>query len=374
VRSVPVGKRERRSLLPLPVWALVALAAGLALVTCSRILLSFAIKGISEPFPTILAGEALRWGLWLPVVPAAILLDRRWGIGAKPLAVALGMHACAAVTTLLMHTMIMTWVGQAAGWYFALDTATNTALIRLVHDGAAGVLVYAAIVSADHVRTHLAEQARRSVAEASLEARLARERLRNLQMQLHPHFIFNALHAVGGLIREGDRDTAIETVSGLGDLLRRVLRYSDRQEVTLDEEIEFLDAYLKIQKARYGAMLNVCLSVPVSLRRALIPHFLLQPLVENAIIHGVARRPEAGRIRIAAEARDGRLLVEIADNGPGLPSEKANEGVGLRNTRERLAELYGRDCAFNLCRLVNGGTLVGIDIPLRESGAEAVLG
>jgi two-component system, LytTR family, sensor kinase len=370
----PGGEGDRRSLLPLPMWALVTVAAALALVTGSRILLSFAIKGISEPLPTILAGEALRWGLWLPVVPIAIVLDRRWGIGVKPLSVALGMHASAAVITLLVHTVIMTWIGQASGWYFALDTARNTALIRLVHDGAAGVLVYAAIVSADQVRSHLEEQARRRVAEANLEARLARERLRNLQMQLHPHFLFNALHAVGGLIREGDRDAAIETVSDLGELLRRVLRYSDRHEVTLEEEIEFLDAYLKIQKARYGTMLNVCLSVPASLRSALIPHFLLQPLVENAVVHGVARSPKPGLIRIAAAARNGRLLVEIADNGPGLPSETATEGVGLRNTRERLTELYGRDCTFRLSQVPDGGTLVTIDIPLHVSTEEAVLG
>jgi LytS/YehU family sensor histidine kinase len=240
-----------------------------------------------------------------------------------------------------------------------------------VHEGAAGLLVYAAIVAAAHLRRHLREQEARRLAQSSLEARLARERLRNLQMQLHPHFLFNTLHAVGGIIREGDRKTAVETVSDLGDLLRRSLELGDRQLVRLDEELDFIGAYLKIQQARYGSRLRVTVTVGEGTRGALVPHLVLQPLVENAIRHGTSRVESGGTISVTAAIEGARLVLAVADDGPGPGEGENTEGIGLRNTRERLVELYASDFSMRLERHDDEGTRVTLKIPYRTTEGTA---
>ena len=140
-----------------------------------------------------------------------------------------------------------------------------------------------------------------------LEAQLATARLQNMKMQLQPHFLFNTLHVIAGLVREGDRATAVEAITHLSDLLRQGLRHDDRQEVTLEEELEFLDAYLVIQRIRFGDRLAVRIDAPLDTRDALVPHLLFHPLVGNAIRHGMARRMSAGTVSVTVRRADAYL-------------------------------------------------------------------
>lgn len=343
----------------------VVLAAGiLALLTSSRVILSLEIKGYGAPIADILAGEALRWSLWLPVLPLVLAVDRRWGFATASWPKAMAVHLLGATAVLVTQSLVMTAAGRSAGWYFALDSARATFLIQLVHEAAAAAIVYSAIVAYAYVRRHLREGEARRAAHAGLEARFAEERLRVLQMQLHPHFLFNALHAIGGLVRDGDRATAVETVSELGELLRRSLRHSERSLVTLEEELEFVAAYLKIQQARYGDRLTVRITATDDALRTPVPTLIVQPLVENAIRHGTALTETGGTVEIRAQCTNGRLEIEVRDNGPAPVDDAPEPGIGIGNTRARLRGTYGDDFAFTLARGHPTGTVATISIPL----------
>ncbi len=347
-----------------PVPWIFAGAALLTLLTASRVILSLEIKGYHEPLAAVFAGEALRWALWFPVVPLVLRLEQRWGFTSGLRARAAAIHILVASLVLLSHSLVMTVAGRSAGWYFALDSVRATFLIQIVHEAAATTIVYGAIVGFVQFRRQSSENAGRRAAHAGLEARLAEERLRVLQMQLHPHFLFNALHAIGGLVRDGDRDTAVATVSDLGDLLRRSLQHSGRAVVTLEEELEFVTAYLKIQRARYGDRLSVSIRATPEARRTLVPSLIVQPLVENAIRHGTARADGDGSVEVRARCKDGRLEIEVQDDGPFPVESEPEPGIGLGNTRARLLGTYGDDFGFRLERAMPRGTVATISIPL----------
>ena len=209
--------------------------------------------------------------------------------------------------------------------------------------------------------------ARLSARAAQLEGQLAAAQLDALRMQLNPHFLFNTLHAISTLMAR-DVGGARRMVSDLSDLLRRVLDSVDEQEIPLDDELDVLGRYLDIERTRFADRLSVEVTVGEDARTALVPTFLLQPLVENAIQHGVAPRGEGGRIEIAAERQNGHLLLRVADDGPGLPeSGRVREGVGIQNTRDRLAKLYGESGALTLRNRPEGGLRAEVRLPYRAT-------
>jgi sensor histidine kinase YesM len=191
---------------------------------------------------------------------------------------------------------------------------------------------------------------------------------------LHPHFLFNTLHAVSTLIHR-DPEAADDMVSQLSDLLRMTFDNIGRQEVSLREEIDFLQRYLDIQQTRFQDRLHVTLDIPSDTLDARVPNQALQPLVENAIRHGLDERTGEGAIEIAAREADEVLTVTVRDNGPGLTlngSAVKQDGVGLANTRARLRQLYGPDAVLELTNHAQGGTLVTLRIPqLSPAGAQA---
>jgi len=206
--------------------------------------------------------------------------------------------------------------------------------------------------------------------EAELEAMLADSRLQALAGQLRPHFLFNALHGVSTLMHR-DVEAADEMLSELSALLRTTLDHDGVQEVPLAEELATVRHYVEIMRVRFGDRLAVREEVDAGARDALVPHFVLQPLVENAIEHGIARDPGAGRIWIRARADGGHCTIVVADDGPGPAggSEAAvREGVGLSNTRRRLAALYGPDATLILCPGEGRGTEVVVRIPFHTNG------
>ncbi len=188
-------------------------------------------------------------------------------------------------------------------------------------------------------------------------------------MQLQPHFLFNALHTVGQLIRTGQPARAVQVVAGLGELLRRVLDGAATQEVPLKQELDFLRSYLDIEQIRFRDRLKVVLDPDPEALDATVPHFILQPLVENAIKHGIASRATVGRVLIGARRIDGTLHLTVRDDGSGL-SDAAARGVGLANTSARLRQLYGDQASFEVVNMADGGVIARIVLPYRLAAAE----
>jgi hypothetical protein len=203
-----------------------------------------------------------------------------------------------------------------------------------------GLAIYLIVLSGAHALGYYRRAKQRDVQAVELTANLSRAKLDALRLQLQPHFLFNTLNAIAGLIRERRNDDAIVMIAGLSDLLRRVVDESGRQQVPLGEEVEFLELYLEIQRARFADRLRVTIDVPAELRAAQVPSLILQPLVENAIQHGIGQCVEGGEVRVAATRANGALTIRIGNDGPPLAREW-RPGVGVSNSRARLANLYG---------------------------------
>jgi LytS/YehU family sensor histidine kinase len=215
------------------------------------------------------------------------------------------------------------------------------------------------------------EGARRERAQAlrttELEGQLARSELAVLRAQLHPHFLFNALNTAVSLVRANEPEAGVQVLTHLADLLRQLV-HGVEQEVTLREELRMLDSYLEIERARFGSRLTIVVSVPDALQDAYVPGLVLQPLVENALRHGVGRRDAPGRVSIDASARGDTLELRVRDDGPGfaLDAPAAEPpGVGIANTRARLLRLYGGEGALALHNGASGGAEVIVTLPLR---------
>jgi LytS/YehU family sensor histidine kinase len=207
------------------------------------------------------------------------------------------------------------------------------------------LMTYAAIAGLSYALGYQRESQGRAIRAAHLEARLAEARLKTLEAELHPHFLFNTLHAISTLIHV-QPDAADRMISRLSDLLRITFARSGAARITLQEELEFLEKYLEIEQTRFQDRLTVSYDIDPDTLDTEVPRMILQPIVENAIKHGVAPRSGPGTIQIVA-ARDGDVLrLEVRDNGPGLGGRertRLHQGVGLSNTRDRLACLYGED-------------------------------
>jgi two-component system LytT family sensor kinase len=202
---------------------------------------------------------------------------------------------------------------------------------------------------------------------SQLSTQLSQAQLQALKMQLQPHFLFNTLHSISALVHT-DPEAADRMIARLGDFLRLTLENSGTQEVSLQKELEFLKCYLEIERVRFRDRLTTRMDIDPQSLDTPVPNLILQPIVENALRHGIAPRSTPGRIEISAKRDNGSLRIQVKDNGPGLPAiSKPNgrfrEGVGLANTRARLAQLYGGSHRLELANAPGGGLVVTLDIP-----------
>jgi two-component sensor histidine kinase len=248
-------------------------------------------------------------------------------------------------------------------------TASQAASVSLLDEGAKLLLLAVAGAIATYAtnwQERLATSFSRATEEREqLEARLARAQLQSLRLQLHPHFLFNTLNTVTALIGT-DRHAAERVISGLSELLRMSLSSASEQEVSLARELELLAHYIEIQQIRFQDRLTVSFRIDPDARYALVPNLVLQPLVENAIRHGIAPRAAPGTVVVSALRRDGRLALSVVDDGVGeKPRSQHRDGVGLGNTRARLLSLYGDDHRFESGGEPGGGFAVRIEIPYR---------
>jgi two-component system LytT family sensor kinase len=249
---------------------------------------------------------------------------------------------------------------------------------RLIGRLPVDVIIYWMIVGAGYAfeyyrrfREQQLQAARLELLATQLETQLAQAQLQTLKMQLHPHFLFNTLHAISALM-DDDVKGARRMIARLSELLRLTLESVGQQEVSLRQELEALERYLEIEQIRFQDRLTVRLAVAPETLDASVPNLVLQPIVENAIRHGIAPRSSAGRIEIRAERRDGMIELHVIDDGPGLQwgDEEFKEGIGLANTRARLRQLYGDDHRIEIKDADGGGLAVKLSIPFRQTEVE----
>jgi hypothetical protein len=226
----------------------------------------------------------------------------------------------------------------------------NLWLMKFENSLLAYLILYSSILAIGHSLDSQERLARKETEAAQLNEQLSEARLRALRHQIEPHFLFNTLNAVAGLVRERRNDDAVSMIAGLSDFLRGVMQDSGKHEVALGEEIKFLQKYLDIQKVRFAERLQVSLDVPEELFAARVPSLLLQPIVENAVKHGIAQRAQGGAIRIAAHRRNGTLHISVYNDGPGMTMDclVPAGGIGISNLRRRLQSMYGDNFQFEL--------------------------
>jgi sensor histidine kinase YesM len=313
------------------------------------------------------------WYLWGALSPAVFWLCRRRPIERSRLASALAVHALAAAAISSLHLVL------AVGIFLWLQpipdfrgTWANQLPLNFILSFHWNVIIYIALAVWSHARGYSRRAAERERQALALEARLSEARLQALRARLEPHFLFNALNAIAELIHHAP-DRAEEMLLRLSDLLRAALKESPRQEVPLREELALVDKYLEIEKLRFGERLRIETSAEPAVLDARVPSWVLQPLVENSLRHGVARRAGAGLVTIRARRDDGALELEVTDNGPGSEAgaeEARREGIGLASTRERLRELYGSRQRLSLEGVPGGGTRVVVRVPLAACAAD----
>jgi two-component system LytT family sensor kinase len=345
-----------------------AVWTGIALFFCGQTVLRFFVRG--EPVLWwVLRGEIAYWWLWVPLTPLALAAVRRFWITRENRWRTIAIHCVIALIIGLLHEVM---------WHSLIVLTRDIHLIsppgeNIVFDARripvgmlTGFYKYWALIGLYSAFVYARRSREQQIHSAQLETRLAQAELQALRMQLHPHFLFNTLHAVS-MLNFSDVDAANRMLVRLSDLLRMSLDNSGKQLVSLREELDFLRKYLEIEQTRFQDRLRVVFDVDESLLDAEVPNLVLQPLVENAIRHGVSKTAQTGVLEISAQRRDGQLELRVCDNGPGLPPQwnlEQHTGIGLSTTIVRLQQLYGRHQRFALERRAGGITCAEVVIPL----------
>jgi two-component sensor histidine kinase len=341
----------KRWLLALAFWT----ALGLFFATQAG--LAYTYQQGWAPWGLVIRLSLGEWYIWALLSPGVLWLARRFPLEGGRLGRALVVHVPAA----LLFTIAKILIEEHVMWRaLGLKGGPNPA--SKLHFA---FLTYWAIVGVSHGIQYYQRYRERELKASQLEARLAEARLEALRMQLQPHFLFNTLHAISTLMHR-DVEAAERMLARLSDLLRLTLESSGEPEVPLQRELEFLEPYLEIERTRFADRLTVNLTVEPGALAAPVPSLLLQPLVENAVRHGIAPRAKPGRVDIRARREKNRLQLEIEDDGCGL-RQNWREGLGLKNTRARLEQLYGTEHKLELlpARSYETGALVRLTLPLK---------
>jgi two-component system, LytTR family, sensor kinase len=338
-------------------WTLLGLSfAGQFYISASK-------AGLDVTWKDAVSSSLGDWYVFALLSIPVIYLARRFRFEGSHWGRSLAVHALASAMFSLAYMAVR---GTVACWQsgLSLQEAFKNLLVKTWHFN---LLIYWVIVVAGHAVEYYRKFREREMRALDLEKHLAQAKLQALQMQLNPHFLFNTLHSISSLMHR-DVEAADRMIVRLSDLLRAALESSDTQEVELQHELEFLKRYLEIEQTRLGDRLTVKMDISPETLRARVPNLLLQPLVENAIKHGIEPRARSGRIELRAQRQNGSLALEVRDNGAGLPEgEPIEEGVGLSNTRARLRGLYGEAHRFDLRPAEGGGLLIQVTIPFQAS-------
>jgi len=315
--------------------------------------------------------------MWALSTPVVLWLSRKYKFGRQRWPVFMGIHLLSAVIISVLQSPYYFLVRLVVFPDVPLSLTRPLELVYINLDRQ--LLIYSVILLLSHAFDYYQRYREREWEASQLEAQLAIAQLQALKMQLRPHFLFNALHSISTLIHE-NVDAADTMIARLGDFLRLALENRGEQKVPLREELESAKCYVEIEKIRFGDNLALELEIAPETLDALVPSFIWQPVVENAIRHGIETLTTRGRITLRSKCVDGQLHLQVQDNGTGLSKRDNNpikEGVGLSNIKASLEQLYGDRYTFELADAPEGGVVVTLTIPLernRTTSGHAITG
>ena len=354
----------------IPPWPwIVAVWTGVGLIDASQTVFPMRAIGMHHAWVRLFATRMLQWLPWALATPLVIRLGRRFPL-----------RRTTSPVGWLAHLGTVTAIGLIdAAWSATLEILADPWgqgtppgsflqmwLTRFAYGQLTSVVLYAFILTIDRALESQQSIAVQKVEAAQLSEQLYKARLEALRRQLEPHFLFNSLNAVSGLIRNGRGEAAVETIVALGEFLRSVAEDAHLPQVPLEQEVRSLQRYLEIQRARFAERLQVTLDVPDELLSAQVPSLILQPLVENAIRHGIAKLAQGGAIQVTAANSNGALSLSVANDGPSLSSdwETQGTGIGVSNLRARLKIMYGAGSELRLRNRDTGGVEARVSLPL----------
>jgi signal transduction histidine kinase len=351
------------------VWTLLGLSFALSTYLGSR------QDNVHIAWNRIVSGYLADFYLWGMLSPLIFLMARRYELRARlprNLLIHIGLSIALSIVVLSAASPLV--------WYFGyVNLARNPTLAILWRNNAfsiyyfhQGLTIYWTTLVVAHALQYYRGQRESEKRTAQLAAQLAQAQLQALKMQIHPHFLFNTLNSIAALLHQ-DVETADRMIARLGDFLRLTLTRSDAQTTDFAQELEFLRCYLDIERTRFTDRLVVQTEVKPQTLSLMVPNLILQPIVENAIRHGIARQTTPGNITIRAFQESNRFIVQVEDNGPGLGTNPngTNSGIGLSNTRARLEQHYGDDYRLEIVNSKNRGVVVTLEIPATEAAKKS---
>ncbi len=320
--------------------------------------------GRTLSFPRAVIAGLPDWYLWAAVVPAIFRIAQRIPLGRSRWA-AFGLHLLVGTLVALVELALVTLFNRLLGVPTFAGPWQDIYLRMILQYFHLNFIVYWVIVAAAHATHYYRSYQERAMAALALESERNRAALSALQMQLQPHFFFNTLHTIATLVRDDRGEAAVDTIARLGTLFRQALGSAHRTVVPLREELDFVAGYLEIEQLRFADRLTVSLRVDEETLDAEIPSMALQPLVENAVRHGIARDPDASLVSVIATRRNGSLRIEVRNDGPAFTAAEPGTvpGVGLQNVRARLRLLYGSDFTLTTVPGERGGAVVALEVP-----------
>jgi two-component system, LytTR family, sensor kinase len=339
-----------------PGWGFIILAT--LLVTCLLTLASMGRPG-APAFSVLHSREKLSWLVWALLAPGVVAAARRFPFGAGTAMQWLVRHLFFGFGFSLLAVGVSTVITRSMS--HAMPNTSPPVIASI----ATGLLIYALIAVSYQALAYHGTARSREADAAKLRADLAEARLMGLESKLQPHFLFNALNSIAALVRK-DAAAAEEMLEQLSDLLRASLQANPMQEVALGDALHLTEQYLAIERVRYRDRLRIDVNVDAAARRCRVPQLLLQPLVENAVRHGIAPKEGGGWVGIGARIVSGRLIITVEDDGVGLGNARparAGTGLGLKAIRSALTHRYGTDQRFDLTPRVPRGTIASLELP-----------
>jgi two-component system, LytTR family, sensor kinase len=369
LQSGHMSARREDAVAPFWLWNAAAWI-GIGLISATQTVFVMRSQGMHHAWTALFVAQLLAWVPWAMATPILFRTARRFPPieAASRWYIAIHVGACGAVAittaawVALLERLMNPWAMNPHPPPYA-----QLWIVRFENGLLQAVFLYVGIVAVSYALETRDRLLRQEAEGARLNDQLAQARLHALQQQFEPHFLFNALNAVAGLVRDHRNDTAVRAIAGLSDCLRRVLRGSDGVLVTVTDELEFVEKYLDLQRLRFGDALQLTIDIPRELLTCQVPNLVLQPIVDNAIKHGIAQQARRGAIRICATGSDETLTLTVYNDGPKLtPRPSAGGfGIGLSNLEARLRMLYGD--AFRLgLKDAHNGVLVSVTLPLRR--------
>ena len=349
-----------------------AIWAGIGLFEATQTVVVMHGEGMHHVWLKLFVYVLIQWLPWALATPVVMRLGSLYPLLPPRSAMCWLRHLGA---WLLLIVVANGWGALLEEWLkpFAPDTLPAPLLLlwreRLTGQLLASLILYYCILMAGHILDSRTKAAQLRIDAARIGEQLSKAELSALRHQIEPHFLFNVLNSVTGLIRNGDSEAAVSMIARLSELIRHLLHDSGRQEMTLDEELAFLNMYLDLQRVRFADRLTVNMHIEAGLGQTLVPSLVLQPIVENAIKHGIAQQVKGGLIEVRAARLQDTLTMEVFNEGPLLRGDwdGRDSAIGLANVRDRLRSLYGDAARLVIANARGAGVLVTISMPLREA-------